>query len=94
MRKYEAMIVLDTKGKEESADQLVGNIEREFISSGAKIEQIERLGQRKFPFSPRHVESGYFVSYFIQTEPKALDSVRAKLKLNDNIYQQFYLARA
>lgn len=94
MRKYEAMIVLDTKGKDESADTIVSNLEKEFIKSGAKVEQIDRMGVRKFPHNPRHVESGYFVSYIIETEPKALESVRNKFKLNENIYQQFYLARA
>lgn len=94
MKKYEAMIVLDTKGKDESAEQLIGNIEKEFLKVGAKIEQIDRLGKRKFPYSPRHVEHGWFVAYQVQAEPKALNDLRAKLKLNESVYQQFYLARA
>lgn len=93
MKKYEAMIVLDTKGKEESVEQLVTSVTKELEKAGAKLEQIDNLGKRKFPFNPRHVEAGYFVNIQFQAEPAALDAARAKLKLNDNIYQQYYQVR-
>jgi len=89
-RKYEAMIVLDMKGKEESVEQLVTSISREMEKSGAKLEQIDHIGKRKFPFSPRHVESGYFVNFQIEADNAALDSMRTKFKLNENVYQQYY----
>ena len=93
MKKYEAMIVLDTKGKEESVEQLVTSVTKELEKAGAKLEQIDNLGKRKFPFNPRHVEAGYFVNIQFQAEPASLDAARAKLKLNDNIYQQYYQVR-
>ncbi|HAL71834.1 MAG: 30S ribosomal protein S6 [Verrucomicrobiota bacterium] len=92
-RKYEAMIVLDMKGKEESVEELVSGIGREMEKSGVKLEQIDKLGKRKFPFNPRHVESGYFVNYQIEADNAGLDSIRAKLKLNDSVYQQYYQRR-
>ena len=89
-RKYEAMIVLDMKGKEETVEQLIAGISRDFEKSGAKLEQLDHLGKRQFPFSPRHVTSGYFVNFQIEADNTALDSMRAKLKLNENVYQQYY----
>ena len=93
-RKYEAMIVLDLKGKEETADQLVSSISRDMEKSGFKLEQIDQIGKRKFPFNPRHVEAGYFVNLQFEAESTAVDTVRAKLKLNENVYQQYYQRRA
>jgi small subunit ribosomal protein S6 len=92
-RKYEAMIVLDMKGKEETVEQLVSGIGRDMEQSGAKLEQIDQIGKRKFPYNPRHVESGYFVNFQIEADGPVLDSLRAKLKLNDNVYQQYYQRR-
>lgn len=89
-RNYEAMIVLDMKGKEESVEQLVSTISKDMEKSGAKLQQIDKMGKRKFPFSPRHVESGYYVNFQIEADNAALDAVRAKLKLNENVYQQYY----
>ncbi len=93
-RKYEAMIVLDTKGKEETAEQLVSAISREMEQSGIKLEQIDQIGKRKFPFNPRHVEAGYFVKIQFEADSQALDATRQRLKLNENVYQQYYQKRA
>lgn len=94
MRKYEAMIVLDTKGKDETPDQIISAIEKDLIKLGAKIDQIDRLGRRKFPYSPKHVTHGWFVAYQIQAEPTAITKIQSALKFNENIYQQFYVAQA
>jgi small subunit ribosomal protein S6 len=93
MNKYEAMIVLDTKGKEETVDQIVASVTKELEKAGAKLEQVDNLGKRKFPFNPRHVEAGYFININFQADAKSLDAAREKLRLNDNIYQQYYQRR-
>jgi len=92
-RKYEAMIVLDMKGKEDTVDNLVSQLTKEFEQNGAKLQQVDNLGKRKFPYAPRHVESGYFVNFLFDSEPTAVDTLRAKLKLNPNIYLQYYQRR-
>ncbi|MBL9131815.1 MAG: 30S ribosomal protein S6 [Verrucomicrobiaceae bacterium] len=89
-RQYEALIVLDTKGKEESVDQILGTVSKEMETAGLKLKQIDNMGKRKFPFNPRHVEAGTFINIQFEGEPAALDTLRAKLKLNDNVYQQYY----
>jgi small subunit ribosomal protein S6 len=91
MKNYEAMIVLDTKGKEESVDTLVASIKSEIEKSGGKVDKVDNLGKRKFPYAPRHVEAGWFVNIFFKSEVSALDALRGRLSLNDNVYQQYYL---
>lgn len=90
-RKYEAMIVFDTKGKEEGIDTLVSTVSKEMEKAGAKLEQIDNLGKRQFPFNPRHVEAGTFVCIHFEAESPVVDVIQAKLKLHENIYQQYYL---
>lgn len=91
MRKYEAMIVLDTKGNEQSGEQIANTIGNEFTKAGAKLTQIDRLGLKKFPHSPRHVEHGYYVNIYFEAEPATVSALEAKLKLNTDVYQQVYL---
>jgi small subunit ribosomal protein S6 len=90
-RKYQAMIVLDTKSKEETVEQLVQTITHDMEKSGLKLDQVNNLGKKNFPFSPRHVTAGHFIQYFFSADNQGLTSIRGKLKLNDNVYQQFYL---
>jgi small subunit ribosomal protein S6 len=91
MRNYEAMIVLDTKGAEESVDQLVNNVTKELEKAGAKLEQVDNLGRKKFPYSPKHVEYGYYINIRFQATPAAVTTVTDKLRLNESVYQQYYL---
>ncbi len=92
-RKYEAMIVLDMKGKEDTVETLVSQIGRDFEQNGAKLEQVDNLGKRKFPYAPRHVESGYYVNFQFVSEPTTLNTLKAKFKMNPNIYMQYYQCR-
>lgn len=89
-RKYEATIVLDTKGKEDSVEALISQLSRDFEQSGAKLKQVDNLGKRKFPYAPRHVDAGWYVNFLFEAEPATLDKLQAKLKLNESIYQQYY----
>lgn len=89
-RKYEAMIVLDTKGKEDSVETLISQLSKEFETHGAKLRQVDNLGKKKFPYSPKHVESGWYVNFHFDAEPSAVDKLQTKLKLNESIYQQYY----
>jgi small subunit ribosomal protein S6 len=92
-RKYEAMIVLDMKGREENVETLVSQLGKEFETNGVKLQQVDNLGKKKFPFAPRHVESGYYINFLFEAEPAAVDKVQARLKLNDNVYMQYFQRR-
>ena len=45
-RKYEGLIVLNTKGKEDSVDELVGAVAKEMEAAGAKLDEIKQMGRR------------------------------------------------
>lgn len=92
-RKYEATVVIDTKGKEDTIDTIVSQITREFESNGAKLEQVDNLGKKKFQFAPRHVEGGFYLHFQFTAEPAAVASVKTKLKLNDLVYLQHFQRR-
>ncbi|MDB6071528.1 MAG: ribosomal protein [Verrucomicrobiales bacterium] len=89
-RKYEGLIVLNTKGKEETVDALVSKLGREFELEGITLEQIDHLGKKTFPYGSKKLTEGYYVTYHLQAEPAALASVQAKLKLNADVHQQHY----
>ncbi len=92
-RKYEAMIVLDMKGREDNVETLVSQLSKEFEQNGAKLAQVDNLGKKKFPFAPRHVESGYYINFVFDAAPASVDKVQARLKLNENVYMQYFQRR-
>ena len=90
-RKYEGLIVLNTRGKEESVDNIVSKIGREMELDGAKLDQIDHLGKKTFPYGSKKLTDGYFVSYQIEAEPATLEKVKARLRLHPNVHQQNFL---
>ncbi len=92
-RNYEGLIVLNTLGKEDSTDTLVSNLGREIEAEGAKLEQIDKIGKRKFPYGSKDLTEGYYVNYHFTAEPTVIEKLLAKMKLNPVVHQQHYQVR-
>ncbi len=90
-RKYEGLVILNTKTAEgTSVDDLIKAIGKEIEGEGAKLDEVQQIGRRKFAYNSRHLESGHYVSYFFKAEPTAIEKITAKLKLNGNVHLQHY----
>ncbi|MDA0767304.1 MAG: 30S ribosomal protein S6 [Verrucomicrobia bacterium] len=89
-RKYESLIVLNTKGKEDSVDDLVGAVAKQMEAEGAKLDEIQQLGRRSFAYNARHLEAGHYVNYIFEAEPDQLSKIQSRLKLDGTVHLQHY----
>lgn len=89
-RKYQSLIVLNTKGNEDSVDELVGAVAKEMEEEGAKLDEIKQLGRRKFAYNARHLEAGHYVNYFFEADSQQVQNIQGKLKLNGLVHLQHY----
>jgi len=89
-RKYEGLIVLNSKGQEDSINDLVSSVAKEMEASGAKMDEIQQLGRRKFAYNARHLEGGHYVNYIFEAEPTAIEGIQSKLSLNGIVHLQHY----
>lgn len=90
-RKYEAMIVLDTRGNEGSVTDLVQKVSKEIETEGAKLESVEDLGRKQFAYNARKLAAGQYVNVIFEACPNTLEKLQDKLSLNESIYMQRYL---
>lgn len=91
MNRYEALLALDTRGKEESVKDTIERLEKLLADEGATIEQVQRLEKRELAYETNHLKSAYFVNFIFEAVPATIDSVRAKLKLDADVLLQNYL---
>ena len=89
-RKYEGLIVLNTKGMEGSVDDLVSAVAKELEAEGAKLDEVQQLGRRKFAYNARHLEAGHYVNFIFEADPAVIDRIHARLKLNEKVHLQHY----
>ncbi|HYR57195.1 MAG TPA: 30S ribosomal protein S6 [Chthoniobacteraceae bacterium] len=89
-KRYEALLVLNIKGSEESAKEVIERIEGEFKKEGARVEQVQKMDRRQFSYAAGPLDSGYFVNFVFQAEPEAMEKLRAHFKLDEEIYRQHF----
>lgn len=91
MKRYEALLALDTRGKEDTAKETIERLEKVFTAEGAVIEQVQRLEKRELSYESNHAHSAYYVNFIFEAAPTAIDKLRAKLKLDGDVMLQNYL---
>jgi small subunit ribosomal protein S6 len=90
MNRYEALLVLNTQGKEDTVREIIERLESEFQKEGAQVEQVQKMDKRQFSYVAGPVDSGYYVNFIFSADPESIEKVRAKLKLDPEVYRQTY----
>ena len=91
MKRYEALLALDTRGKEDTAKETIERLEKVIAAEGALIEQVQRLEKRELAYESQHTKSAYFVNFIFEAAPAVIDKLQKKLKLDDDVLLQNYL---
>ena len=88
--RYECLMAIDTRGQEDSVKETIERLESEFVKEGAEIEQVQKMDKRPFAYSPRHLDSAYFVNFIFQADSTLITKLRGKFKLDPIIFLQHY----
>lgn len=88
--RYEGLFVLNTKGNEEGAKDIIDRLEGEFKKEGAQVEQVQKMDRKTFSYAAGALDSGYFVNFIFQAEPGLIEKLRVKFKLDADVYRQHY----
>ena len=89
--RYEGLLVLNVKGNEESAKEIVEKLEADFKKEGAEIETVQKMGSRAFSYAAGSADNGYYVNIIFHGQPVVIAKLRHKFKLNADIYRQNYV---
>ena len=88
--RYEALLVLNAQGKEESVKDIVDRLELEFQKEGAQVEQVQKMDKRPFSYAAGALDAGYYVNFVFQADPQLITKLRSKFKLDPEVYRQNY----
>ena len=89
-RKYQGLIVLNTKSLDGTVDELVTAVGKELEAEGAKLAEITQLGRRQFAYNSRHLEAGHYVNYVFQGSAEIIAKIQARLRLNNHVHLQHF----
>jgi len=88
--RYEALLVLNAQGKEDTVRETIDRLESEFQKEGAQVEQVQKMDKRQFPYVAGPLDSGYYVNFIFSADPELIEKLRAKFKLDLEVYCQNY----
>jgi small subunit ribosomal protein S6 len=88
--RYEALIVLNTQGREDTVKDIVDRLESEFQKEGAEIEQVQKMDKRPFSYVAGPLDSGFYVNFVFHADPQLITKLRSKFKLDPEVYRQHY----
>ncbi len=88
--RYEGLLVLDTQGKEDTVKEVIERLEKDFEKEGAAVEQVQKMEKREFSYAAGPLSSGYYVNFVFNAEPTVVEKLRAKFKLDPEVYRQNY----
>jgi small subunit ribosomal protein S6 len=89
-RRYEALLVLNAQGKEDTVREIVDRLESEFQKEGAQIEQVQKMDKHHFSYVAGPLDSGYYVNFIFNADPQLVGNLRPKFKLDPEVYRQNY----
>ena len=88
--RYEALLVLNAQGKEDTIKDIVDRLEGEFQKEGAEIEQVQKMDKRQFSYQAGELDAGHFVNFIFHADSQLITKLRSKFKLDPEIYRQHY----
>jgi len=88
--RYEALLVLNAQGKEDTIKDIVDRLECEFNKEGAEVEQVQKMDKRQFSYQAGELDAGYFVNFIFHADPQLITKLRSKFKLDTEVYRQHY----
>jgi len=89
-RRYECLLAVGTRGQEDSVKETIERLESEFAKEGAAVEQVQKMEKRALAYSPRHLDTAYYVNFVFEAEPSLITKLRNKFKLDPIVFLQHY----
>ncbi len=90
-RKYKATFIIDTRGREESLDQLLEKVKQDITAIQGEVVSVENLGQRDLARAtdPKFVAAPYVQMEFLAPAdgPKHLHE---RFRLNQIVYRAMF----
>jgi small subunit ribosomal protein S6 len=83
-------MAIDTRGQEDTVKETIERLEAEFTKEGAEVEQVQKMDKRPLAYSPRHIDSAYYVNFIFEAEPSLITKLRSKFKLDPIVFLQHY----
>ena len=91
MKRYEALFILQTAGKEEGIKDTIDKISAEITSAGGKVETVQKMDKRNFSrVADKKVNAGYYVNIIFEGQPSLIDQLKHRFSMNEEVFRVLF----
>lgn len=91
MNNYEGLFIFSHTLKEEALKEASDRIAAEIGAAGGKVETIQKMDKRPFArVASKKAPSGFYVNYIFSAPQTAIDQLRRKLALNEDVFRVMF----
>ncbi len=93
MKRYEGLFILETAGKEEGIKDVIDKISSEITTAGGKIETVQKMDKKNFTrVADKKHTAGFYVNIIFESDAKAVQQLRTRFALNDDVFRVMFTA--
>ena len=91
MKRYEALFILQTAGKEEGIKDTIDKISAEITSAGGKVETVQKMDKRNFSrVADKKFNAGYYVNVIFEGQPSLIDQLKHRFAMNEEVFRVLF----
>ena len=91
MKRYEALFILQTAGKEEGIKDTIDKISAEITSAGGKVETVQKMDKRNFSrVADKKFNAGYYVNVIFEGQPSLIDQLKHRFSMNEEVFRVLF----
>jgi ribosomal protein S6 len=91
VKRYEALFILQTAGKEEGIKDTIDKISAEITSAGGKVETVQKMDKRNFSrVADKKVNAGYYVNIIFEGQPSLIDQLKHRFSMNEEVFRVLF----
>jgi len=87
LNKYEALVILDTVGREDAEKDIIERVQKEIQQAGGRVETVQKMGQKPFARTTRKRSAGRYVNFIYAAPGKAIAELDAKFHLDTDLFR-------
>ena len=89
-RNYRATFILDTRGKEDSIEQIIEGVKKDIVAVQGEVTAVDNIGKRDFVrVTDKKLTGATYVHVSFSAPSDGPAQLKERLRLNNSVYRTF-----
>ena len=93
MNKYELLLILSASNEEGDKDAVIEKVTSLLEAKGAKIESVDKWGNKKLAYPINYKDTGYYVLVNLEAEASVPAQVQLQLNITADVVRAMFVRK-